>query len=200
MAVTEPHGELGTSFSSPDATPRPWAEPRTLLEQAELYWLSTVRPDGRPHVTPLIAVWVDDVLYFCTGPDERKAQNLAHHPGCVLTTGRNSLREGMDVVVEGAAVPVRDPGRLQRVADAYLAKYGGEWAFTARGGAFDHAEGGTALVFAVEPSTVFGFAKGEQYSQTRYRFPPGRDVDPSGPIPVRPGRRRRTATSREETA
>lgn len=176
MTATEPQVELGMGFSSPDATPTPWAEAQALLERAELYWLSTVRPDGRPHVTPLIAVWVDGALYFCTGPDERKAQNLAHHPGCALTTGRNSLGEGTDVVVEGAAVIVRDAGRLRRVADAYVAKYGDDWAFTVRDGVFHHDQGGTALVFEVAPSTVFGFGKGESYSQTRYRFRPLRPL------------------------
>jgi hypothetical protein len=38
----------------------------TTTQPAEVHWLSTVRPDGRPHVAPLIAVWVDDALVFCT--------------------------------------------------------------------------------------------------------------------------------------
>jgi hypothetical protein len=41
------------------------------------FWLSTARPDGRPHVTPFIAVWLDEALWFCTGADELKAKNLA---------------------------------------------------------------------------------------------------------------------------
>ena len=49
-----------------------------------MYWLSTVRPDGRPHVTPLLGIWLDGALYFCTGPDERKAKNLARNPRCIL--------------------------------------------------------------------------------------------------------------------
>ncbi len=35
---------------------------------------STVRPDGRPHVTPLLAVWADDALHFCTGPGRAQGQ------------------------------------------------------------------------------------------------------------------------------
>ena len=42
--------ELEPQFSSDDATPTPWAEARECLEKAEVYWLSTVRSDGRPHV------------------------------------------------------------------------------------------------------------------------------------------------------
>lgn len=169
MQATEPMVELGADFSSPDATPRPWAEARAQLERAELFWLSTVRPDGRPHVTPLIAVWVDDALYFCTGPDERKAKNLAENPSCTLTTGCNALGEGLDVVVDGHAVNVRDEAKLRSVADAYVAKYGSAWTFTVRDGAFHH-DGGTALVFEVAAATAFAFGKGEPFSQTRYRF------------------------------
>ena len=65
--------ELNSQFSSDKATPIPWAEGHERLEGAEVYWISTVRPDGRPHVTPLLSVWLDGALYFCTGPDERKA-------------------------------------------------------------------------------------------------------------------------------
>jgi hypothetical protein len=35
-------------------------------------WLATVRPDGRPHVMPVWAIWVDDAFYFVTGTTTRK--------------------------------------------------------------------------------------------------------------------------------
>ena len=78
--------------------------------------------DGGPHVTPLIAVWLDDALYFCTGPDERKARNLARNPYCVVTTGSNALGEGFDVVVEGTAARVNDDDRLRGMVGAYRLK------------------------------------------------------------------------------
>ena len=170
MAGTDPVTELDERYSSEGASATGWGQARGRLEDAQLYWLSTVRPDGRPHVTPLIAVWLDDALHFCTGPDERKARNLAENPHCILTTGCNALDEGLDLVVEGDAVAVRDDARLQRIADAYEAKYGSDWHFDVRDGAF-HSEGGPGLVFAVVPATVFGFGKGD-YSQTRWRFAP----------------------------
>jgi hypothetical protein len=169
MQAGEPATELDGRFSSPGATPTLWRDVESLLGQAGLYWLTTVRPDGRPHVTPLIAVWLDGALFFCTGGDERKAKNLARNAACVLTTGCNTAGDGMDVVVEGDAVRTRDDALLRRVAEAYVAKYGEEWAFTVAEGAFEH-QGHTALVFEVRPRTVFGFGKGEAYSQTRYRF------------------------------
>lgn len=169
MTVKEPETKLNPRFSSPGANAIEWETGLRRIEGAELFWLSTVRPDGRPHVTPLISVWLDGAACFCTGPDERKAKNLAENPNCILTTGCNLLAEGLDVVLEGEARQIRDQAKLERVADAYESKYGSDWHFDVRDGAF-HAEGsGEALVFEVAPLTAFGFGKGE-YSQTRWRF------------------------------
>ena len=170
MANKDPVAELEPQFSSSDVTPTAWAEARSRLERAEVYWLSTVRPDGRPHVTPLVAVWLDDALYFCTGESERKAKNLARNAHCVLTTGSNALDEGLDVIVEGDAARVSDEGLLQRVAELYEAKYGSDWRFAVREGAFHDNDGNVALVFEVAPTTALGFGRGKSFSQTRWRF------------------------------
>jgi hypothetical protein len=167
MAVATPTTMLQPEFSSPDATATPWATGKERLEQAEIYWLSTVRPDGRPHVTPLIAVWQDGALHFCTGPEERKAKNLAHNAHVAVTTGCNALNEGLDVVVEGQAIEVNDEVRLQRLADLYKSKYG--WDFSVRDGAF-FGDGGRALVYEIAATKAFGFGKGELFSQTRWLF------------------------------
>ena len=146
-----------------------------------MYWLSTVRPEGRPHVTPLIAVWLDGALYFCTGEDERKAKNLLQNKQVAVTTGCNALTEGLDIVVEGDAVAVSDDAKLRRIADQYVSKYGEGWRFAVHDGAFYHETGSVreehtsrAVVFEVAPTTVFGFSKGfgdgAAYGQTRWRF------------------------------
>jgi nitroimidazol reductase NimA-like FMN-containing flavoprotein (pyridoxamine 5'-phosphate oxidase superfamily) len=174
MTNNEPMTELDPQFSSDGATPTPWTEARELLDKAEVYWLTTVRPDGRPHVTPLIATWLDDALYFVTGPDERKAKNLAANPHVVLTTGNNSIADGLDLIVEGDAVQVQDVAKLQRFADALATKYGPPFIFTVRAGAFYGAGGEIyerpRLALEVAPTTVFGFRKGKTFSQTRWRF------------------------------
>jgi nitroimidazol reductase NimA-like FMN-containing flavoprotein (pyridoxamine 5'-phosphate oxidase superfamily) len=176
MTDEQPVAELDARYSGEGATAVPWARAEGQLRAAEVFWLSTVRPDGRPHVTPLLAVWLDGSLFFCTGPAERKARNLVANPHCVLTTGRDTLNEGFDVVVEGDAVRVTDDARLVRVAEAYESKYGSAWRFGVRDGAFYHDpeslrgdDPGQALVYEVAPGTVFGFGKGE-FSQTRWRF------------------------------
>jgi general stress protein 26 len=170
MAENEPLAELEPQFSSNHASATPWAEAREILATAKVYWLSTVRPDGRPHATPIAAVWLDDALYFSTGPTERKAKNLAQNTHCVVTTGCNDL-EGVDLVVEGDAVRVTDEARLQRLADEYVAKYDQLFRFTVRNGAF-HMEGSETEipVYELAPTTAFGFGKGDSFSQTRWRF------------------------------
>ncbi|MFD9226028.1 pyridoxamine 5'-phosphate oxidase family protein [Streptomyces sp. NPDC060064] len=165
----EPQAELDARYSDEKATTADWSRAVERLSAAEIFWLSTVRPDGRPHVTPLIAVWHDGGLHFCTGADERKAKNLRHNQEVVLTTGANALSEGYDLVVEGEAVRVTDETRLRALAGVYVEKYGEDWTFEVRDGAFVGG-GGPALVFRVAPRTAFGFSKGDPFGQTRWQF------------------------------
>jgi len=161
-------------FSYPDATPVPWSEGLDHVIAAETFWLSTVRSDGRPHLTPLIAVWHGDGIWFTTGPDEQKVRNLAANPACILTTGRSELVDGgFDVVLEGMAEQVTSEATLQAIAEAFAAKYGTElWDFVVRDGGFAHrGSDGLVLVFCVRPVRGLGFRKGDTYSQTTWRFP-----------------------------
>jgi hypothetical protein len=170
MTDDEPIAELDRRFSAPGASATSWTRAREQLEQAKAYWLATVRPDGRLHVTTIAAVWLDDALHFTTGASERKAKNLAVNPNVVVTTGTDAF-EGLDVVVEGEAALVTDPAKLRRLAAGYLPKYGQMFVFEERDGAL-HIEGGEEDVLAYEVRAVkaFGFAKGDSFSQTRWRF------------------------------
>ncbi len=100
--TAEPEAELHPpGYSSAGAAATPWAEVVAVLERAEMFWISTVRPpDGRPHVAPLPAVWLDGALHFATGLEEQKGRNLTRNPNCVLTTGNNAYGQGLDIVVE----------------------------------------------------------------------------------------------------
>ena len=172
--MAQPTTELDARFSDPKAEAWPWSEVVSLLEASEIFWLSTVRRDGRPHVTPLPAMWLADALHFCTGPEEQKAKNLAANDHVVLTTGTNTFKVGLDVVVEGRALRVTDEPLLQRLAAMWNTKL--DWPFEATEGGFRGdprrrgAGDGIAHVFAVAPTKVLAFGKGEPFSQTRYRF------------------------------
>ena len=168
--MTDVVSELDARFSDPDASATSWDDARQVLEAADITWISTVRTDGRPHVTPLVAVWLDDALHFCTGPDEQKAHNLAANPHVVLTTGCNHWDEGLDVMVEGAAVRVTDGATLERLASAWARKWDGQWQFQTADGGFQQDGGpGIAFVFAVRPTNVLAFGKGT-FSHTRHRL------------------------------
>jgi hypothetical protein len=167
-ADVDPVTELDPRFSDPHAVATPWSEVRRVLEESELFWISTVRPDGRPHVTPLPAVWDAGALHFCTGAAEQKGLNLSRNPHCVLTTGTNTWKVGLDVVVEGDARQIMDEPRLRQLAARWESKYHGDWHFDVADGAFHHG-GGAALVYAVAPIKVLSFAKGT-FAQTRHLF------------------------------
>src|SRR4051794_13007586 len=96
-------GQMDRRFGNPAAIAPSWAPVETLLREAELYWLTTVRADGRPHVTPIVGVWTGGAFAFCTGVGEQKHVNLLHSPLVAVTTGSNAWTSGTDVVVEGAA-------------------------------------------------------------------------------------------------
>jgi nitroimidazol reductase NimA-like FMN-containing flavoprotein (pyridoxamine 5'-phosphate oxidase superfamily) len=168
MPTSRPDTELDPRYGDPGARPVSWAEAERQLAAAEVSWISTVRPDGRPHVTTLLTVWRDGALHFCSGVGERKTRNLETNPHVVLTTGTNALHGGMDIVVEGRAETVTDRDTLRALAAAWGEKYGESWHFEVIEGGFESGTG-PARVFRVEPETAFGFGK-DPYSQTRWAF------------------------------
>ena len=174
MSRNEPVAELDARYGSADA-PTSWAEALRRFEEADVYWVVTVRPEGGPHVTPLFGAVVDGALYFFTGPAEQKARNLAGNPRCALLTGCNVI-DGLDVVVEGEAVRVRDEAKLRRLANAVATKYadgaglGDDWRFAVRDGAFVGPGGNEAHLFELLPSRGYAFGKGTAFSHTRFRF------------------------------
>jgi Pyridoxamine 5'-phosphate oxidase len=150
----------------------PWAEARDRLAGARSFWWATTRQDGRPHVRPVLAALLDDLIYSTTNAAARKAKNLAANRRCALTASTDDI----DFMIEGTAAPVSDDATLRRIADAYHAKYG--WPVTVRGGAF-HAPYGAPTAgpppyqpYAVVPDVILGLGTNETYAlrSTRWRF------------------------------
>lgn len=170
--MTTPITKLDQPYSNPEAHAIGWEETRRVLETAELSWISTVRADGRPHVTPLVTVWVEDALYFQTGTAEQKFANLRGNPNVVLTTGCNRWEDGIDVVVEGTALHITEDKLLARVAEAYAARWDGRWQLVVRDGHFGKrtAADWSSEVFGVKPAKVFAHAKGDPFGATRHKF------------------------------
>ncbi|MGI8417802.1 MAG: pyridoxamine 5'-phosphate oxidase family protein [Nakamurella sp.] len=170
MSDTTPLPAVDERFGDKGAPATTWDTVRAALDDAELYWLTTVRPNGQPHVTPLIGLWRNGAMHFATGPEEQKARNINGNPRVAVTTGANAWAAGLDVVVEGAATRVTDTVELQAVADAIQAKYGDVWTFTV-GGAGDifGDVDNPAYLFRVHPDKVLAFGK-DPHTQTAFRF------------------------------
>ena len=123
-----------------------------------------------------MGVWHDGAFAFCTGPHEQKLRNLDSNPHVAVTTGSTGSGgwdSGVELVLEGEAVRVTEPEALQSLADAWLAKYGDDWAFDVRGEGFverSDTGGGSegAWVYRVAPAKVLAFGGG--HGQTAYRF------------------------------
>lgn len=150
----------------------PWDEAAVRMANAGTFWLATIRPDGHPHLRPILAVWVEDALHFVSSSSSRKWANLARNPRCSIS----AETPGLDLVFEGEAVRVADEAGLRRVAEAYDSKY--QWPVTIRDGTF-FAEGAPTAgpppfhIYRVQPSTVYGFGTDEDHfdRSTRWRFP-----------------------------
>ncbi|MFE1593452.1 pyridoxamine 5'-phosphate oxidase family protein [Nocardia sp. NPDC058705] len=132
-------------------------------------FLSTVRPDGRPHTAAVGALWLDDGFYFTSGETTRKARNLAVNPACTIAV---SL-DGIDLVVEATATVVTAAETLERIAARYReagwsAEVDGA-AFTAPYSAPSAGPAPWQLYFAT-PHTVIGVGTAEPNGATRWRL------------------------------
>lgn len=76
--------------------------------------------------------------------------------------------KGFDILLHGGAVVVRDRPLLQQVADAFLAKYGSDWAFEVGGDGTLRGHG-VSLVCQLAPVQALGFGKGA-FSHTCWDF------------------------------
>jgi hypothetical protein len=129
-----------------------WAADR--LSEAHNYFLSTTRPDGRPHVMPIWGVWLDNQFYFSTGRQSRKSKNLSQNPRCVVCPENASGA----VILEGTAKKIRSGSLLRKLLAAYRRKYGSDI-----GDAKDP-------IYEVRPQVIFGIAENAEGNPTRWRF------------------------------
>jgi len=152
------YGTLGPTEGT-GLLPWSWAEER--LEASHDYWVATVWPDGRPHVTPVWGVWLAGAVWFSSSGRSRKARNLAADARCVVATDRAQE----PVVVEGTAALVVDLAVIGRFLAASNAKYSTDY-----GPEFlDPAVNAT---FRVRPTWVFGLVEDDfGGSPTRWVFP-----------------------------
>jgi hypothetical protein len=154
--------------------PVPWERALQALEAADptahvTNFLTTIRPDGRPHLAGVGAVWDDGRVYFVSGAGTRKSRNLAANPSCAISFPL----QGIDLVVEGRAQRVTDDATLQRLAGRYAE---GGWPARVEDGAFTYDYSAPSAgpppwdLWVLQPETVFGVLADEPGGASRWRF------------------------------
>jgi PPOX class probable F420-dependent enzyme len=94
---------------------------RRFLEQEPVVWLSTVRPDGRPHLVPIWFWWDGRALLAFSKPDAQKVRNLRANPSVMLALG--DAEDDFDVgMLEGRA-ELLDPPTSGLLPAGHLGKY-----------------------------------------------------------------------------
>jgi hypothetical protein len=153
--------------------PIPWSRALEALESqdpdTQRSFIATTRPDGRPHLAGVGALWDDGKVYIVSGPGTRKSRNLAENPNCAISMSLTA----MDLVFEGRAERVTDDETLRRIARRY-----GEQGWPARveDGAFTYDYSAPSAgpppwhLYMVAPTTVFGVLAAEAGGATRWRF------------------------------
>jgi hypothetical protein len=153
--------EVVDAHALTDRGTAPWAMAKERLENPErprTYWLATVREDGRPHVMPIIGMWMEGAFYFVSGERTQKARNLVREPRCTVVSGTTTL-PSLDLIVDGAADMVTDEEALRRVTEAYRTRM--EWPLEVRDSRVHGPNAPTAgpppyALWRVRPSTVIG--------------------------------------------
>ncbi|HEX6607086.1 MAG TPA: TIGR03618 family F420-dependent PPOX class oxidoreductase [Chloroflexia bacterium] len=85
-----------------------------------IIWLSTVRPDGRPHLVPVWFLWDEQTILIFSKPDQ-KIRNLRQNPAVVL--GLDDTDTGEDVVLIEGTAELLPAGQVDTTLPAYAAKY-----------------------------------------------------------------------------
>jgi PPOX class probable F420-dependent enzyme len=125
--------------------------------------VATVRPDGRPHLSPVWAVWDRDALWFSAAPRSAKMRNI--RAGSTVSVSTEDPEN--PVVLEGSVEVITDTERLTRFAEVVNTKYRTDYPlefFTP-----DHA-----AVLRVQPVKAVGLRADDfEGSPTRWVFPAG---------------------------
>ncbi|MQA01201.1 MAG: hypothetical protein GEV07_00200 [Streptosporangiales bacterium] len=147
-----------------------WSAVEQRLAAGGWYWLASVRPDGAPHVMPVLAVWSESVVFVASKQTARKSRNLSADGRCVLTKDA----EDAHLVVEGVAARVRDEETLRRASGAFEAVYG--WPTTVSGELLDATYGAPTsggppyAAYAIRPTKAFALPVEGTFMSTRWRF------------------------------
>lgn len=92
-----------------------------LLRREPVVWLSTVRPDGTPHLVPIWFSWTGSDVLVASKPGAQKVHNLRANPSVMLALGE--AEDDFDVgLLEGRAELLVTPAS-DGLPSSHFAKY-----------------------------------------------------------------------------
>jgi PPOX class probable F420-dependent enzyme len=105
-----------------------------LLAGARVIWLSSVRPDGRPHVVPTWFDWDGEVITVFTRPEAQKVRNIRNHPSVMVAIGTAEQEFDVELIEGEARVIDREDGSSPAVLPStrFATKYGAVLALEGR--------------------------------------------------------------------
>ena len=182
--MTPEHGPREVALVGGGSQTTSWELARERLANPEYQrtsWLATTRPDGRPHLMPVIGSWIDDTIYLIVGEATQKGRNLAANDRCVIGTTSTTL-PSLDIVIEGRAIPVTDADAVRRLAEKFSSS---GWPLEPDGDKVRGPHGPTAgpppyTIYRIIPSKGFGLPgmygmdqleQSELPAPTRWEFP-----------------------------
>ena len=159
--------DYGVPSSEDGLLPWSWAEAH--LRDALTYWISSASADGRPHATPVWAVWLDGQLWFEGGLRTRRARDLAANPRAIAAV---HVDDATAVIVEGHVESRTDPEveLAARLVEAYRKYHAAPWDYEADPANWRSGSGGG--LWALRPVVALGWSRFPQ-DATRWRFAPG---------------------------
>ena len=135
----------------------PWSTVDRQLRALRSIWVSTTRPDGRPHAVPVWFTWDGKTLYFATHEISQKARNLESQSWVVVHAGNGDDA----IILEGVAEVVTGADELQTVDAARAEKY-----VDPRSGARDTILGEGTVVYRLLLRHVMAWAYGDISGRT----------------------------------
>ena len=90
------------------------------LRREPIIWLSTTRPDGRPHLVPVWFWWDGETVLVFSKPDQ-KVRNLRQTPHVMLAL--DSAEQGEDIVMLRGVATLLDEPISAVMSPAYAEKY-----------------------------------------------------------------------------
>lgn len=91
------------------------------LHKDIIAWLTTVRPDGRPHSVAVWFLWDGESILIFSKPNQQKLVNIQHNPHVLLAI--DNTNNGSDpITIEGQATLLTDTD-INVTLPAYVEKY-----------------------------------------------------------------------------